>query len=121
MRSIIDDGTLLEQINNMLKLPARWCLTAASNEYVADGSGHSPFAAAFLEVLDTKGGQDNLLKLDEIWRKIYESRNADIYKSYIRAFEEQGKEFKLPRTAQRAIRCQNRSYTRKAIFSYFRS
>ena len=96
VRSIIDDGTLLEQINNMLKLPARWCLTAASNEYVADGSGHSPFAAAFLEVLDTKGGQDNLLKLDEIWRKIYESRNADIYKSYIRAFEEQGKEFKLP-------------------------
>ena len=82
LRSLVDDGTLLEQIRMMLKLTARWCLTSASSEYVADTggiNGHSPFAAAFMAALDTNGGPDNLLKLDEIWQKIQESKNADIY------------------------------------------
>ena len=82
LRSLVEDGTLLEQINMMLKLTARWCLTSASGEYVADTggrNGHSPFAAAFMTALDTNGGSDNLLKLDEIWTKIQESRNASIY------------------------------------------
>ena len=82
LRSLVEDGTLLDQINMMLKLTARWCLTSASGEYVADTggtNGHSPFAAAFMAALDTNGGPDNLLKLDEIWQKIQESKNADIY------------------------------------------
>jgi hypothetical protein len=82
LRSLVEDGTLLEQINMMLKLTARWCLTSASGEYVADTggtNGHSPFASAFIAALDTNGGPDNLLKLDEIWRKIQASKNADIY------------------------------------------
>ena len=82
LRSLVDDGTLLEQIKMMLKLTARWCLTSASSEYVADTggiNGHSPFAAAFVAALETNGGPDNLLKLDEIWDKIQESKNAHIY------------------------------------------
>ena len=82
LRSLVDDGTLLEQIKMMLKLTARWCLTSASSEYVADTggvNGHSPFAAAFMAALETNGGPDNLLKLDEIWQKIQDSKNADIY------------------------------------------
>ena len=82
LRSLVEDGTLLEQINMMLKLTARWCLTSASDEYVADTggtNGHSPFAAAFMAALDTRGGPDTLLKLDEIWNKIQDSKHADIY------------------------------------------
>ena len=82
LRSLVEDGTLLEQINMMLKLTARWCLTSASDEYVADTGGedgHSPFAAAFMAALDTRGGPDALLKLDEIWNKIQDSKHADIY------------------------------------------
>ena len=82
LRSLVEGGTLLEQINMILKLTARWCLTSASGEYVADTggrNGHSPFAAAFMVALDTNGGSDNLLKLDEIWTQIQESRNASIY------------------------------------------
>ena len=82
LRSLVEDGTLLDQINMMLKLTARWCLTSASGEYVADTggtNGHSPFAAAFMAALDTRGGPDTLLELDEIWDKIQGSKHADIY------------------------------------------
>ena len=82
MRSLVDGGTLLERIKMMLTLTARWCLTSASSEYVADTggvNGHSPFAAAFMAALDTNGGADNLLRLDEIWQEIQESKNAHIY------------------------------------------
>ena len=99
VRSLVDNGTLLQQIKMMLRLTARWCLTSASSEYVADRGqgGHSPFAAAFLEALNTRGGRDNLLKLDEIWEKIYESRNADIYEQIAAEFERlTGEKFELP-------------------------
>ena len=82
MRSLVEDGSLLDQIDMTLKLTARWLLTSASSEYVSDSggkNGHSPFAAAFIASLDTNGGTDNLLKLDEIWQKIQESKNARVY------------------------------------------
>ena len=41
--------------------------------------GHSPFAMAFMAALDTNGGPDNLLRLGEIWQKIWESKDADTY------------------------------------------
>ena len=90
LRSLVDEGTLLDQINTKLKLTARWVLTSASSEYVSDDSyvfsddgiktkGHSPFAMAFMAALDTNGGPDNLLRLGEIWQKIWESKDADTY------------------------------------------
>ena len=61
----------------MLGLQARWCLTAAGDEYVADGmSGRSPFASAFLNALNTKGGDDFLLDLDEVWGAIEKSNRT---------------------------------------------
>ena len=100
LRSLVEDGTLLDQINMMLKLTARWCLTSASDEYVADtggANGHSPFAAAFMAALDTNGGPDNLLKLDEIWQRIQESKNASIYNTLERNPQRAGlKTFERP-------------------------
>ena len=60
---------------------ARWCLTAAGVEYALDGGnqGNSPFAKAFLNALNTKGGDDFLLNLDEVWSEVYKSRDAEVY------------------------------------------
>lgn len=101
LRSVVNEGPLLQQINLKLKLSARWCLTSASNEYVADEGGkggHSPFAAAFLEALNTRGGPDNLLKLDEIWDKILDSKNNPHYHEVVAPDYERktGEKFKLP-------------------------
>ena len=71
---LFDEMSLLKQIETMLGLQARWYLTAAGDEYVADGmTDRSPFADAFLNALNTKGGVDFLLELDEVWGAIEKS------------------------------------------------
>ena len=69
--------TLLERLKVELSLEARWCLTAAGKGYVTDGgTGYSPFAAAFLKALNTKGNADSVLTLDEVWKEIEKSKGG---------------------------------------------
>ena len=94
-----DEGSLLEEIKTKLKLPARWLLTAASNEYVADiadGERNSPFTLAFLNALDTNGGDDSLLNLNEIWEEIQKSVDSPVYKKFIDKGLELPKPHKAP-------------------------
>ena len=96
-RGIFDKMSLLKQIKTMLGLQARWCLTAAGDEYVADGmSGRSPFASAFLNALNTKGGDDFLLDLDEVWGAIEKSNQHPIYDKIIENYKKQGMEVGRP-------------------------
>ena len=96
-RGIFDKMSLLKQIKTMLGLQARWCLTAAGDEYVADGmSGRSPFASAFLNALNTKGGDDFLLDLDEVWGAIEKSNRDPIYDKIIENYKKQGMEVGRP-------------------------
>ena len=80
MKGVLENMSLLEQVKRKLTLDARWCLTASGTEYVVDGEmGHSPFTAAFLNALDTKGGDDSLLVLEEVWEKVQDSNKAPVY------------------------------------------
>ena len=80
----LTNNSLLHMVNTKLMLDARWCLTAAGVEYAVGGGykDNSPFAKAFLNALNTKGGDDSLLNLDEIWSEIYKSREAKIYQDF---------------------------------------
>ena len=90
----VDYGSLLEQIKRKLDYRARWCLTAAGKEFVFDArKGHSPFASAFLDALNTKGGDDSLLVLDEVWTEIEKSKEHPAYDIMIEAT---GQKFKRP-------------------------
>ena len=79
-------SSLSQKISMRLELGARWCLTASGVEYVSarqDAGEHSPFAAAFLNALNTRGGEDSLLMLDEIWKEIEKSKDDPIYDQLI--------------------------------------
>ena len=80
MKGVLENMSLLQKVKRKLTLDARWCLTASGTEYVVDGHmGHSPFTAALLNALDTKGGDDSLLVLDEVWENVQKSNEAPIY------------------------------------------
>ena len=87
LRGHFDGKTLLEQLELKLRLEAKWCLTAAGVEFVADGdTGRSPFATAFLNALNTKGGQDFVLTLDEVWQVVEKSKDAPVYDRIIKEY-----------------------------------
>ena len=93
LRGFIDHLFTADRIKKILSLEARWVLTAArAGEYTADGgmTGHSPFAEAFLNALNTKGGEDFLLTLDEVWEEIQKSKDNPIYDKIIEAMKELG-------------------------------
>ena len=97
LRQIFDGTSLLKKIKAVLQSPARWCLTAAGDQYVVDGGiNHSPFANAFLTALNTRGGGDLLLELDEVWKEIQKSKDDAIYAIVMEKEKEKGNEFKLP-------------------------
>ena len=97
LRQIFDRASLLKKIKAVLQSPARWCLTAAGNEYVADGmTGRSPFANAFLNALNTKGAEDFLLTLDEVWNEIQKSKDNPIYDKIMKDMKNSGREFRRP-------------------------
>ena len=79
------NGSQLEEATKVLEARARWCLTAAGAESVLGGNGdlHSPFVLAFLNALDSKGGDDSLLTLENVWEKIEESKNNPAYDKVI--------------------------------------
>ena len=108
IRSLRDDS-LLQQVNTKLMLDARWCLTAAGVEYALDGGneGNSPFAKAFLNALNTKGGDDSLLNLDEVWSEVHKSREAPIYQIFMEGGKIQ--DFPEPRKGQFGKRSFNES------------
>ena len=62
----IDDSQLL--VRKLTKKTRRY-LTSGGKEYVSDGiaGNHSPFAQKFLEVLRTKGGDDRIITLTEMY------------------------------------------------------
>ena len=84
------NGSQLEQVTKVLEAKARWCLTAAGAEFVISGNGYlySPFVLAFLNALDSKGGNDSLLTLEEVWEKIEELKDNPAYDKFIE--EEKG-------------------------------
>lgn len=88
-----DPLSLKQRIKTMLKLEARWCLTSTEAQYTAEDS---PFAEAFLNALNTNGGEDFLLTLDEVWQEIQKSRDHPIYKELIKNFEATGQKFEPP-------------------------
>lgn len=57
-----------ELIGRKLTNRTRFYLTSGGKEYVPDGTpgSHSPFAAKFLEALDSKGGNDGVLTVAEL-------------------------------------------------------
>ena len=80
------NGSQLEEVTKVLEAKARWCLTAAGAEFVISGNEnlYSPFVLAFLNALDSKGGSDFLLTLEEVWEKIEESKNNPAYDKVIK-------------------------------------
>ncbi|MEM9324242.1 MAG: caspase family protein [Bacteroidota bacterium] len=62
----IDDAALL--VRKLSKTTRRY-LTSGGKEYVSDGvpGRHSPFAQRFLEVLRSRGGNDRIITLTEIY------------------------------------------------------
>ncbi len=83
-------GSQLEQVTTVLESKARWCLTAAGAEFVIGGNKYlySPFVIAFLNALDSKGGNDSLLTLEEVWKKIEESKYNPAYDKVIKEEKE---------------------------------
>ena len=97
IKSVLQDMFLLEKLKRKLTLEARWCLTAAGTEYVVDGTtSRSPFAEAFLEALDSRGGIDSVLILDEVWEKVRQSKEHPIYDKIVEAKKKAGEEFEKP-------------------------
>ena len=84
------NGSQLEQVTKVLEAKARWCLTAAGAELVISGNEnlYSPFVLAFLNALDSKGGNDFLLTLEEVWEKIEKSKNNPTYDKVIKEEKE---------------------------------
>lgn len=106
MKGVLENMSLLEQVKRKLTLDARWCLTASGTEYVLDGKkGHSPFTSALLDALNSKGGDDSLLVLEEVWEKVQKSNEASIYDT----FEEVYKQRPQPRKGQFGTRSFNES------------
>jgi hypothetical protein len=62
----IDDSELL--VRKLSKKTRRY-LTSGGKEYVSDGipGKHSPFAEKFIEVLRTRGGEDRIITLTEMY------------------------------------------------------
>ena len=89
-KGLLDETEMLKMIKQKLGFEARWCLTAAGQEKVLSASGEdgksvSPFTKAFLNALNTKGGDDFLLTLDEVWEEIEKSKDDPIYEKLIEA------------------------------------
>lgn len=62
----LDDAELL--VRKLSKKTRRY-LTSGGKEYVSDGipGQHSPFAQRFIEILKSRGGDDRIITLQEIY------------------------------------------------------
>ena len=99
LRRFIEWGFTADRIKKILALEARWVLTATSGgeHEIADGpTGRSPFAEAFLKALNTKGGEDFLLTLNEVWEEIQKSKDNPIYDKITEVMKNSGREFRRP-------------------------
>ncbi len=68
---VYDELNKVEFINRKLQFKTRKYLTSGGKEYVSDGQpgSHSPFTRKLLEALRSRGGDDQILTLNEL--KIY--------------------------------------------------
>ncbi len=69
---IYRDASQAELIARKLQFKTRKYLTSGGKEYVSDGVAgkHSPFAKRFIESLQTRGGNDGLLTISELFAAI---------------------------------------------------
>lgn len=70
-----------EMIMKKLQFKTRKYLTSGGKEYVSDGVAgkHSPFAKQFIDALDTKGGNDGILTLNELLTYVDRLKTAPQY------------------------------------------
>ena len=88
-KGLAKDG-LMQYIKDKLALQTQWFMTAAGDESVLDGAidaedtpvTSSPFATKFMEALDSRGGEDDLLTVKEVWEFIQKSREDPVYKTH---------------------------------------
>ena len=82
-----------ELIARKLQYKTRKYLTSGGMEYVSDGVAgkHSPFAKQFIEALETKGGNDGILTLNELMTYMEKLKTAPQYGKF--GSDKQGSEF----------------------------
>ncbi len=70
--AVYDNVDELEFLVRKLSKKTRRYLTSGGKEYVSDGipGQHSPFAKKFLEVLKTRGGEDRIITLTDIYQSM---------------------------------------------------
>ena len=68
-------------------------MTSGGKEYVSDGvaGNHSPFAKQFVEALNSKGGNDGILTLNELMTYVEKLKTAPQYGKF--GSDKQGSEF----------------------------
>ena len=118
LRGIFDNSFTADRIKKMLSLEARWVLTSSgAGEYTANGmTGHTPFTEAFLNALNTKGAEDFLLTLDEVWYEIQKSKDNPIYDIIMKAMKNSGREFRRPEPRKGQF---GKSHSAKSNFLFF--
>ncbi len=82
-----------ELITRKLQFKTRKYLTSGGKEYVSDGVAgkHSPFAKQFIEALDSKGGNDGILTLNELLTYVEKLKTAPQFGKF--GVDKQGSEF----------------------------
>ena len=120
-KGLLDETKMLKMIKQKLGFEARWYLTAAGQEKVLSASGEdgksvSPFTKAFLNALNTKGGDDFLLTLDEVWEEIEKSKDDPAYEKLIEAHPKAGEDFNLPEPRKGQF---GESHLRESDFLFF--
>ena len=79
-------------------------------------TGRSPFANAFLNALNTKGAEDFLLTLDEVWEEIQKSKDNPIYDRITEVMKNSGREFRRPEPRKGRF---GKSFILLKVISYF--
>jgi Caspase domain len=90
---IYTDASQAELIARKLQFKTRKYLTSGGKEYVSDGIAgkHSPFAKRFIESLQTRGGNDGILTISELYSAIEGQKTPPKMGSF--GTDKQGSEF----------------------------
>ena len=93
MEEAYSEPTQSEMITRKLQFKTRKYLTSGGKEYVSDGVAgkHSPFAKQFIEALDSKGGNDGILTLNELLTYVEKLKTAPQFGKF--GNDKQGSEF----------------------------
>ncbi len=91
--SVYGQPSQSEIIIRKLQFKTRKYLTSGGKEYVSDGKagGHSPFAKEFISALQSRGGEDGILTLNELMTYIEKLKTAPQFGKF--GSDKQGSEF----------------------------